>query len=108
LFSFVRFLFLAAFGLLVLIPVGIVLAAIGLPVIAVLGVLALPLFLVLLLVGLPFLIIGGVVLGLLGAVFGVLMAFLTLGAVVLKVAFIVLVPVLIISWLLRGRREAVR
>jgi hypothetical protein len=28
--------------------------------------------------------------------------------VVLKVAFIVLVPVLIISWLLRGRREAVR
>jgi hypothetical protein len=107
-FALVRFLFFGALALILLIPAGIVLAAIGLPVIAVLGVLALPLLIVLFLVGLPILIVGAVLLGVLGAVFGTVVAFLSLGAVVLKVAFIVLVPLFILSWLLRGRRESIR
>ena len=38
-----------------------------------------------------------VVAGLLGAVFGIVMAFLSLGVVVLKIAFVVLIPLLIIG-----------
>jgi len=57
--------------------------------------------LVLFLVGLPFLIIFAVVAGLLGATFGIVMAFLSLGVVVLKIAFVVLVPLLIIGWVAR-------
>jgi len=57
--------------------------------------------LVLFLIGLPFLILFAVVLALLGAVFGVLMAFAALGFVVLKVALLVLIPVLIIGWIVR-------
>jgi len=64
-------------------------------------VLALPVLLVLFLVGLPFLIIFAVVAGLLGATFGIVMAFLSLGVVVLKIAFVVLVPLLIIGWVAR-------
>jgi hypothetical protein len=74
---------------------------IGLPVIGVIGALALPVLLVLFLVGLPFLIIFAVVAGLLGAVFGVLVAFLSVGAVALKIALIVLVPLLVLGWLLK-------
>jgi hypothetical protein len=61
----------------------------------------LPVLLVLFLVGLPFLIIFAVLAGLLGAVFGIVMAFLSLGIVVLKVAIVVLVPLLIIGWIAR-------
>jgi len=74
---------------------------IGLPIVAVLGALALPVLLVLFLVGLPFLIIFAVVAGLLAAVFGVLVAFLSVGAVAIKVAIVVLVPLLILGWILK-------
>ena len=103
-----RALFFGAIGLIVLIPLGILLATIGLPIFAVLGLLALPVLLVLFLIGLPFIIIGAVVLGLLGAVFGAVMAFLSLGVVVLKLAFVILVPLLILGWIVRrvaGPRE---
>jgi len=56
---------------------------------------------VLFLVGLPFLIIFAVVAGLLAAVFGVLVAFLSVGAVAIKVAIVVLVPLLILGWILK-------
>ena len=81
--------------------IGILLAVVGLPVVAVLCLLALPLLLVLFIVGLPVLIVVAAVLGLIGATFGVLMAFLALGAVALKVAFVVLVPLLILGWVAR-------
>jgi hypothetical protein len=100
-FRFVRVLFFGALALMALIPVGIGLAVVGLPIVAVLGLLALPVLLVLFLVGLPLLIIVGSVIGLLGATFGVVVAFLTLGAVALKLAFVVLVPILIIGWVVR-------
>jgi len=100
-FALIRGLFFAAFGLIVLIPIGIVLASVGLPVIAVLGLLALPLLLVLFLVGLPILIVFATVVGLIGAVFGVLIAFLSVGIVAIKIAFIVLVPLLILGWIVR-------
>ena len=76
--------------------------------------LALPVLLVLFLIGLPFLIIFSVVLGLLGAAFGILMAFLSLGFVVLKVALLVLIPLVVLGWILkrvfgsRGRERAYR
>lgn len=100
-FGFLRALFFGAFALLILIPVGILLAMIGLPIIAVMGALALPVLLVLFLVGLPILIIFAVVAGLLGAVFGVLMAFVSVGAVAIKIAIVVLVPLLILGWVLK-------
>ncbi|HEY4215841.1 MAG TPA: hypothetical protein VGM67_01820 [Gemmatimonadaceae bacterium] len=100
-FALARGLFLGGLALVALIPLGILLAVIGLPIVAVLCLLALPLLLVLFLVGLPLLIVGSVVLGLMGAVFGVLMAFLSVGVVAIKVAFIVLVPLLILAWIAR-------
>jgi hypothetical protein len=107
--ALMKVLFFGALGLLVLIPLGIGLAVFGLPIAAVLCVVALPVLFVLFLIGLPFLIIFATVLGLLGAVFGVLMAFLSLGVVALKVAIVVLIPILIIGWVLRmmfGRSSA--
>lgn len=100
-FRFLRVLFFGAVALMALIPVGIVLAVVGLPIVAVLGLLALPVLLVLFLVGLPLMIILGSLLALLGATFGVVVAFLALGAVALKIAFIVLVPILIVGWVVR-------
>ncbi|MDB4873835.1 MAG: hypothetical protein JWM41_281 [Gemmatimonadetes bacterium] len=100
-FALIRALFFGALALMALIPVGIVLAVVGLPIVAVLGLLALPLLLVLFLVGLPLLIVVSVVVGLIGATFGVLMAFLSVGIVALKIAFVVLVPLLILAWLAR-------
>jgi hypothetical protein len=100
-FGLLRGLFFGALSLMVLIPIAILLAVVGLPIIAVIGVLALPVLLVLFLVGLPFLIIFAVVAGLLGAIFGIVMAFLSLGVVVLKIAFVILIPLLIIGWVAR-------
>jgi hypothetical protein len=100
-FAVIRALFFGAIALVALIPVGIVLAIVGLPVVAVLGLLALPLLLVLFLVGLPLLIVASVALGLIGAVFGVLMAFLSVGIVAVKIAFIILVPLVILGWVAR-------
>lgn len=100
-FGFMRALFFGALALLALIPVAILLVTIGLPVIAVIAVLCAPVLLVLFIVGLPILIVFAVVVGLLGAVFGVVMAFLALGMVALKIALIVLVPLLILAWVAR-------
>ena len=108
-FALLRALFFGALSLVLLIPIAIVLATIGLPIALVLCVLALPVLLVLFLVGLPFLIIFATVIGLIGAVFGVLMAFLSVGMVALKIAILVLVPLLILGWIARrifGGREA--
>lgn len=99
--SLIRALFFGALGLLFLIPLGIVLAVVGLPIIAVMGVLALPVLLVLFLVGLPALIVFAAIAALLGVTFGVLMAFVSLGMVVLKIALVVLIPLMFIGWVLR-------
>jgi hypothetical protein len=100
-FRLFRALFFGAFALLALIPLAILLAAVGLPIVAVLAVLCAPVLLVLFLVGLPLLIVFAVVAGLLGATFGVLMAFLSVGIVALKIAIVVLVPVLLLTWIAR-------
>ena len=100
-FTLVRGLFFGTLALLALIPLGIVLAAVGLPIVAVLCVLALPVVLVLFLIGLPFFILFVVGTALLGATVGVIAAFLSLGFVVLKIAIVVLVPLLILGWVLR-------
>jgi hypothetical protein len=102
-FAFVRVLFFGTLSLLVLIPIGIMLAAIGLPALAIVGALAVPILVVLFLVGLPLLIMLAVGGGLLAATFGVIVAFLSLGAVVFKVAVIVLVPLMLLGWMLRNR-----
>ena len=100
-FALLRVLFFGALALVALIPIGIILAAVGLPIVAILCVLALPVLLVLFLVGLPIFIVVVTVTALLGATFGVVMAFLSLGVVVLKIALVVLVPLLILGWILR-------
>jgi hypothetical protein len=96
-----RALFFGALGLVVLIPVGVLLALVGLPIAAVLGLLALPVLLVLFIVGLPLLIIFATVIGLLGATVGVVMAFLAFGVVAVKLAFVVLLPLLLLGGLAR-------
>jgi hypothetical protein len=109
-FAFARALFFGTLALMALIPVAILLAVVGLPILAVLGVLALPVLLVLFLVGLPFLIIFAVIAALLGATFGVLMAFLSIGALAIKVAFFVLMPLMILGLLVRmifGSRDRI-
>ena len=105
-FAFARALFFGALALMALIPVAILLAVVGLPIIAVLGLLALPAILVLFLVGLPILILFAVVTALVGVTFGVLMAFLSVGMVALKIAFIILVPLLILGWMVRRLFDA--
>ena len=105
-FAFARALFFGALALMALIPIAILLAVFGLPIIAVLGLLALPAILVLFLVGLPILILFAVVAALVGVTFGVLMAFLSVGMVALKIAFIVLVPLLILGWMVRRTFDA--
>ena len=74
---------LSAVTLFFLIPAGLVLAVIGLPIAAVLGVLALPVLLVLFIVGLPIFLVLLVVGAVVGVLFGVLGAFvgLTVGAI---------------------------
>src|SRR5215831_3173401 len=97
-FGLFRALFFGALALLALIPIAILLA-----------VLCAPVLLVLFLIGLPFLIVFAIVAGLLGATFGVLMAFLSVGFVALKIAIVVLVPLLVLAWIARrlfGAREA--
>src|SRR5471032_1474774 len=98
-FVLLRVVFFGALALIALIPLGIVLAVVGLPVVAVLVLLALPLLLVLCLIGLPILIIAATMVGLIGAAFGVLVAFLTVGMVALKIAFLVLVPLLVLGFI---------
>ena len=100
-FAFARAVFFGTLGLIVLVPLAVLLAVVGLPVALVVGILALPVLIVLFLVGLPLLIIGGVVVGILGAVFGVLMAFLSVGVVAVKLALLVLVPLMILAWIVR-------
>lgn len=100
-FGLFRALFFGALGLLALIPIGIVLTMVGLPILAVLCLLALPVGLVLFLIGLPFIILFAVGAALVGATVGIIAAFLSLGVVVLKIAFVVLVPLLILGWILR-------
>ena len=100
-FALARGLFFGALALMALIPVAILLAVIGLPIAVVVGALALPALLVLFVVGLPILIVIAVVGALLGVTFGVLMAFLSIGVVALKLAFIVLVPLMILGWIAR-------
>src|SRR5262245_56045479 len=100
-FALLRALFFGALALMAMIPTGIVLVAVGLPLAAACGLLALPVLLVLFIIGLPLLVIGAAITALLGATLGVVMAFLAFGIVALKIAFVVLVPVLILGWLVR-------
>ena len=101
LFGFLRFLFWSAVGLVLLIPLGVLLLTIGLPIALVMCVLALPVLAVLAVVGLPILIVFGVAGALIAAVFGVLAGFLAIGALAIKLAVIVLVPLLILGWIAR-------
>ena len=91
----------------ILIPILMLLKAIGLPVLMVLAVIALPVLLVLLVIGLPIflvLICGAILLAF-------AWAFLTVGAVVIKPLLIVGLPMMVIGYCLwwffvgRGRRR---
>src|SRR3954471_23297874 len=90
-----------ALALALLVPVGIVLAVVGVPALLLLGILAIPVVAVLAVVGLPVLltvvaagVIFAVVVGLLGMIVG-----LTVAAI--KVALFVILPVAVVVWLVR-------
>jgi len=76
-----------------LIPIALILKAIGLPMLILLAILALPIFIILAVIGLPFILVL-VVGGLLIAGFFFL---LSLGLAALKIA----IPIMIIVWLVR-------
>ena len=109
-FGVIRALFFGAVALVVLIPLGILLAVIGLPIMAVLGLLALPVLLVLFLIGLPLLILFAVFAALLGTAAGVVGAFLSVGVVAIKFAMVGLVAIFVLCWVARlvfGPRQRV-
>jgi hypothetical protein len=89
----------------VLVPILLLLKAIGLPVLIVLGLVAIPILLALLFVGLPIflvLICGAILLGIAWAV-------LTVGAVVIKPLLIIVLPTMLMGylawWLIWGRKR---
>ena len=89
----------------ILIPLVLLLKAIGLPALMVIAVLALPVLLVLLLIGLPIfmvLILGAVLLGIAWLVF-------TVGLVVIKPLLFVALPMMVFGyflwWLFSGRKR---
>ena len=93
-----------AIALALLVPVGIVLAVVGVPALLLLGLLAIPVVLVLAVVGLPVLltvvaasVLFALIVGLLGAVVG-----LTVAAI--KVGLFVILPIAIVVWLVRRIR----
>ena len=93
-----------ALALALLVPLGVVLAVIGVPALVLLGVLAIPVAIVLAIIGLPVVLtvvaaaaVFALVVGLLGALVG-----LTIAAV--KVALFVILPVAIVVWLVRRMR----
>jgi hypothetical protein len=97
-----------ALALALLVPVGIVLAIVGVPALLLLAILAIPVVAVLAVVGLPVLltvlaagVIFAVIVGLLGMLVG-----LTVAAV--KVALCVILPVAIVVWLVRRIADAGR
>jgi hypothetical protein len=101
----VRWLFKSVGGLAVLVPLALVLKAIGLPVLIVLGVLAFPVLLVLFIFGLPIflvLLVGGAVLAFLATV-------LTLGLFALKIAVLVVLPLVLVwklcAWMFRRSKH---
>ncbi len=100
-----RWLFGSLGSLAFLIPILMVLKAIGWPVLIILAVIALPILLVLLVIGLPIflvLICGGILLA-------IAWAFLTVGAVVLKPLLFVILPMMVLGyflwWLVSGRKR---
>ncbi len=93
-----------ALALALLVPIGIVLAVVGVPALVLLGVLAIPVAIVLAIVGLPVLltvvaaaVVFAVIVGLLGTIVG-----LTVAAI--KVALFIILPVAIVVWLVRRMR----
>jgi len=89
----------------ILIPILMVLKAIGLPVLMVIAVIAIPVLLVLLVIGLPIFLVlmcGAILLG-------IAWAFLTVGAVVLKPLLFVVLPMMVVGyglwWLFAGRKR---
>lgn len=84
-----------------LVPVGIVLAIVGVPALVLLGILAIPVVAVLAVVGLPVLltlVAAGVIFAVIVGVLGMLVG-LTVAAI--KVALFVILPVALVVWLVR-------
>ena len=102
-YGFMKFLFGTLAALVLLVPVGLLLLVVGIPVLIVVGLLAVPVVLALALLGLPILIVGVVLSVLVALLFGLAVA-------ALKVAFFVVLPVLLVVWLVKrmraGRAEA--
>ena len=100
------------FGLVLLVPAAIILGVIGLPAVLILAVLAVPVLVVLVMLGLPFLLVLIAAAAVLGVVFAVLGAVLSIGALMFKLLLFVVLPVLAVAWLVkhiatRERHEAV-
>lgn len=84
-----------------LVPIALVLKAIGLPMLMLLLALALPIFIVLALFGLPFILV---------AIFGTLLmvglfALLSIGFTVLKIAIPIIIIVWLVRWVMRNGRN---
>lgn len=97
--SLLKFLFITAFGLVVVLPLALVLAFFGLPALAILGIIALPLAAVLAIVGLPVLLLLLAGAAMVAVVFGVLSAVFSIGILLFKLVLFVAVPVLALTWL---------
>jgi len=103
--ALVRWIFGSLGSLGVLIPILMVLKAIGWPVLVILMVVAIPALIILLVIGLPIFMVL-----LCGAVLvGIAWAFLTVGAVIIKPLIFIVLPMMLVGyflwWLFMGRRR---
>lgn len=101
----VRWLFKGIGGLALLVPITLLLRMIGLPVAIVLGALSLPVLAMLFLFGLPLFLV--LLIG--GGVLAFLFTLLTFGLFALKIAVVVVLPVVLVwkllSWIFPGREK---
>ncbi|HTR77597.1 MAG TPA: hypothetical protein VMH39_05790 [Gemmatimonadaceae bacterium] len=108
-FALGRTLVVGALLLVAMIPVGIIMLAVGLPVMALVLVAVVAVGLLMAIIGLPFLILGAIATAVIAVVFGLLAAFFAIGLVAVKLALLVLLPVLVVGWigqrLFRGRSK---
>lgn len=89
------------FGFVLLVPAAIVLGVIGLPAVVILAVLAVPVLVVLAVLGLPILLLLIATAAVLGVVFAVLGAVLSVGALMFKVLLFGVLPVLAVAWAIK-------
>jgi len=98
-FALWRALFVGGLVLVAMIPVGFIMLAVGLPIVALVAVVAIVIGMIVAVIGLPFMILGAVAAAVIAVVFGLLAAVFSIWLLAVKLAVLVLLPVLAVGWI---------